>query len=328
MNQPTTNTENLKDAYRKVNLIGANSIGDVLDQGGGNWTAYPDSMMTTSGVDFPEHRGIVRDDNKFGLGVVKGRFEIINNPEAFTFFDTIVQDRQAEYKSYAEIDGGRKVIITAKTPKIADVRKGDPIQSEIKLINSFDGSTSFQVIFSVLRLVCTNGMTRKSKESVISIRHTKNKDARMQDAYKILMGANASWEIFLTECRTLAQKALDAQMVNQFISDLTAIKDEKPSQLNGKPISQFNPVENYFTTLLGLNLNNLSTNKYNSACDIANLTFTGKGNNGSSVWDLYSGTTEYYDHYRGTNPNKREKSSIIGSGATLKEKALDLALAF
>lgn len=322
--------------YVKTDIKGATTIDEVLDRANAKWNARTEGMITNSGIDFPEHFGIVRDDNNLGLGVVKGRYTIINNHEAFSFFDHLVQANEANYDSYSEVDGGKKVIVTARTPKIADVRLNDPIQSEIKMINSFDGSTAFQVIFSVLRLVCTNGMTRKSKENSISIRHTKSKDITMQNAHKVLLGASANWEKFLADAQTLANKALDYQMVTDFIGNLTAIRDGEQSDLIGKPVNQYNEVENYFSSLLSLKADKefsgvekaLSGNKYNEACEIANLTFSGKGNNGTSVWDLYNGATEYYDHHKGSNALAREKSSIIGNGANKKSLALDLALAF
>ena len=54
---------------------------------------------------------------------------------------------------------------------------------------------------------------------------------------------------------------------------------------------------------------------------------TGKGNKGQSVWDLYNGATEWVDHYKGNNEEKRFASAMFGDGANIKGKAFQSAMA-
>jgi len=243
-------------------------------------------------------KAIIRDDNKKCLGTVGNIYEIINNSEAFAFFDSIVGDNKASYKKYQEFNGGKKVCITARFNEKQAVNVGDEVGNQIQLINSFDGSTSFKVILSVLRLVCTNGMVSNSKEHIISIRHSKSKDQRMQQAFQVLGKSQKSFEIFMDNARQMAQKSIDVNMVDTFINELLSIDPEK----------------------------DISTKKQNAFDAINELVYTGKGNKGESVWDLYNGVTEYYDHVVGSNSDARVKSSMFSNGFKQKDKALNMAL--
>jgi len=284
---------------RATKIDKAQNIHEALEIAKGNWNAYPTEIMTANGVDLPNHKAILRDDNNSPLGIVGSKYELISNNEAFSFFDTLVADKQAKYKSYQEFDGGKKVVVTASFNRQAEVRVGDVVESEIKMVNSFDGSTSFQVMFNLLRLVCSNGMVSRTKENFVSIRHTKNKSARMQNAFTVLNSASNSWDRFLANCTTMNNKRIDQKIVENFINDLLKI------DVNEK----------------------VSTRKKNIAEQINELVYTGKGNNGSSVWDLYNASTEYADHYMGSSDETRAKSSMFGQGFNLKARALDLALA-
>jgi len=292
--------ENATDR-KSTNISKAKNINEVLEIASGNWNAYPIDIMTNSGIGLPDHKAILRSDNNYPLGIVGTKYELINNNEAFSFFDALVTENKAEYKSYREFDGGRKSVITARYNQNKAIRIDDHVESEITLINSFDGSTSFKVMFSALRLACTNGMVSRDKMHTISVRHTKNKNDRLQDALKVLTSAENSWQVFLNNCEQMNQKAIDTNMVETFINSLVGIDLEAEKEPSAR--------------------------KLNTAEKITELVYDGKGNKGESVWDLYNGATEYYDHYIGSNDSNREKSSLFGDSFNKKAKALELALA-
>jgi len=58
---------------------------------------------------------------------------------------------------------------------------------------------------------------------------------------------------------------------------------------------------------------------------VKNLFTHGQGNGQNTVWDLYNGYTEWVDHYRQSDDDKRLVSSTIGTGVGLKEKAFKVA---
>jgi hypothetical protein len=76
--------------------------------------------------------------------------------------------------------------------------------------------------------------------------------------------------------------------------------------------------------------------------DIENLIINGKGNSGRTKWDIWNGVTEYVDYQGGSRivgkkdmnsddlmeayASQRFERAILGTGAVLKQKAMDLLL--
>ena len=294
--------ETLNEIYKKTSIKGLSSIDEVLEKVNGNWIAEPQELITSGGLFVPKAKAIVRGDNNKVLGVVGERYNIIQNQEAFSFFDKVVESNKATYQDFVELDGGQKTILTANYGEKQEVAKNDIIRFQIKLINSFNGTSSFKIEHSALRLVCTNGMTRNEKFSTVSVRHSNNKEVRMKEALNLLTDSESYYQDFLLKCQSLTQKALDSKMIDTFLNNLLEIDPELPSK-------------------------EISTNKKNSKKEILHLANHGRGNKGESMWDLYNGSTEFVDHHKGSNSNKRLKSSTLGAGRTMKDRAFELALA-
>jgi hypothetical protein len=75
-------------------------------------------------------------------------------------------------------------------------RREDQLESrearEVVLINSHDGSSGFQLMAGVYRLVCSNGLIAYQQDCHIKLRHTGNAKAEViEGAYKIINGFDA-----------------------------------------------------------------------------------------------------------------------------------------
>lgn len=89
---------------------------------------------------------------------------------------------------------------------------------EIILVNSHDGSSSYQMVSGIYRLVCTNGMVRGDDTEDIRIAHKGNITSNVIDAaYKILgesstvfesMDAMKNTKLMLPEAHIFAESAL------------------------------------------------------------------------------------------------------------------------
>jgi len=269
------------------------SIDEVLEATNMMWIAEQHELITGSGINVPNHKAIVRADNKAVLGIVGQNYQPVQNTTAFAFLDTLVQKNKAVYENVFEVDNGSRMIVQAKLDNDFDVRAGDTVASYITMMNSFDGSTPFKVFFTPIRLFCTNQLTRawRSKADSITIKHTANVEAKADEAFKVLCAAQKYFEQFKVQSIIMAQKILDKKMVENFISSI------------------FNEEEKR------------STKTYNIIDEVLELSENGKGNNGNTVWDLYNGVTEYVDWYRGKDDDKRIASALLGSGNALKDKA-------
>ena len=262
-----------------------------------NWIAEPQQLITAGGKDVTSHKAIVRTDTGSVIGIVGKDWTPIQNAEAFAFFDTIVKEKGMQYIKAKEIDGGRRVFLQARLSQ-GEVRRGDIVENRLTLINGFDGSTSFTVRMTPMRLVCLNGLLSADKAHTISvrIRHTKSASERYEQALMVFAAAQTSFQSFLDSAKTLTQVILDKEMVRRFLNSCF----DDP--------------------------NNESTRIRNQKNQAYILSQKGAGNGQGTMWDLYNGVTEYVDHYRTKNAEKAEVSSLFGSGASLKERAFEAAL--
>jgi len=267
------------------------SIQDALDASGLNFIAEEVPLIGTNGLDIPDKKAIFRADNNAYLGTVGTAYHPTQNSLAMAFMDSIVQKQGFHYSSTTSKDDGAVSIITATSDKNDTIRVGDEVSRQIKLINGFNGKVGFGVEFLMNRLVCTNGLVRNERESVMRFKHTIRIQERMKVALQIFDESVGFHEDFIRMSRHLAQVAIDKTMVEKFVNGLYGEAHQNESK---KEI-------------------------------ITDIFQHGKGNKGETVWDLYNGVTEYVDHHHGKD-EKRLEYSIFGAGHTLKAKAWDLAV--
>jgi hypothetical protein len=187
------------------------------------------------------------------------------------------------------------------------IRLGDTCKSELNWGTSFDGTMGNSGWFTILRLVCLNGLTKKSKFQQFSVRHTKNSQSLIDERMALLLQSQKYFAEFKEAAKRLTQKVTDKKMVDSFINSVFA--EKKLNKKSGK-------VEH-------------STKTKNNIDEVKKLSRTGKGNGQGSAWDLYNGYTEWIDHKRGSDDEKRLVNStlISGDGYRKKEKAFSSLLA-
>ena len=255
-----------------------------------------------------DKKAIIREDTRELLGVATDKYQIVQNKNAFSFFDTVVGEGQAIYHSAGALGKGERIWILAKLPNDIYVNDNDKVEKYLCLTNSHDGKSSLRMYFTPVRVVCQNtlNMSMSDAKNGISIRHSGNIKMKIDEARKIL---NISINYY--------------QQFEETIKKFETIDMQKDS------------LNKYFDTLLGINDNEeVSTRKENIKHDLVGLFEHGKGQkigNKHSLWKAYNAVTEFVDHYRTVKNIDKDKSNKLnaiwfGSGAKLKEKAYKEAL--
>lgn len=128
----------------------------------------------------------VRTDTKDILGVVGKNYNILQNKEAFDFLDGLVEGG-ATIETGGTYRGSSASFITASTEPMNIL--GDEFKPYLLIMNSFDGSGSVRVMFTPVRVFCSNCLALAIKQAVnkVSIKHTNNLAVRMQTAKDILL---------------------------------------------------------------------------------------------------------------------------------------------
>ncbi|RZJ23713.1 MAG: DUF945 domain-containing protein [Acinetobacter sp.] len=136
----------------------------------------------------------VRSDNNTVLGVVGKDYQIVQNREAFNFFDSIVGGGEGIlYETAGALGNGERIFITAKLPGYIRVGSGDDVTEKyIFLTTSHDGSGSITAAFTPIRIVCQNTLNAslRSMTNVVRIKHTSGAKQRIENAHKIMGVAN------------------------------------------------------------------------------------------------------------------------------------------
>jgi phage/plasmid-like protein (TIGR03299 family) len=92
----------------------------------------------SSELEVPNYFANIRTDNNAVLGVVGKDYHIVQNREAFNFFDAIVGGGEGIlYETAGALGNGERIFITAKLPDYIRVGNGDDVTEKVHLPNHF-----------------------------------------------------------------------------------------------------------------------------------------------------------------------------------------------
>ncbi|MEJ5144689.1 DUF932 domain-containing protein [Sphingobacterium sp. MYb388] len=152
------------------------------------------TVMDGSEIEVPNNFANIRSDNNTVLGVVGKDYQIVQNNEAFSFFDAIVGNADGIlYETAGALGQGERIFITAKLPGYIRVGNGEDVTEKyIFLTTSHDGSGSITAAFTPIRIVCQNTLNAslRSMSNVVRIKHTTGAKQRLADAHKVMGIAN------------------------------------------------------------------------------------------------------------------------------------------
>ena len=133
------------------------------------------------------HYATYRTDTNDFLGLVKSRYKIVQNADAFGFFDNLITSDEAIFETAGALGKGERIFLLAKLPEDFKVG-GESIEKYIMLMNSHDGSSSVIAGLTNVRVVCNNTLQAalKGLENRISISHTSNATDKLKEAYKVM----------------------------------------------------------------------------------------------------------------------------------------------
>jgi len=154
-------------------------------------TALGDGILgkVSPGILVPDFYSTVRKDSEQVLGVVGKDYRVVQNTEAFAFFDSIVGGGEGIlYETAGALGKGERIFITAKLPSYIKVGKDDLIEQYLFLTTSHDGFGSITAAFTPVRIVCNNTLNAAMRNStnVIRIRHSSGAQDRLKQAHTLM----------------------------------------------------------------------------------------------------------------------------------------------
>jgi phage/plasmid-like protein (TIGR03299 family) len=148
----------------------------------------PDSDILIPEIEVANYYATVRSDNEEVLGVVGKDYEVVQNIDAFSFFDSIVDGDGIQYETAGALGRGERIFITAKLPDYIRVGRDDLIEQYLFLATSHDGYGSITAAFTPIRVVCQNTLNAafRNCSNSVKIRHTSSAKERLEQAHKVM----------------------------------------------------------------------------------------------------------------------------------------------
>jgi phage/plasmid-like protein (TIGR03299 family) len=277
-----------------------------------NHNAVPaiDNILQIADVQVPNFFATIRTDTEQVLGVVGKDYEVIQNKDAFTFFDAIVGGDGIMYETAGALGKGERIFITAKLPGYITVGKEDLIEKYLFLTTSHDGFGSITAAFTPIRIVCNNTLNAalRNCSNSIKIRHTQTAKERLEQAHKVMGIANRLSEdlerIFIRWSKVIiTDKSLKKLIQLAMVPNKEVLKNIQQGKQDELSTAFKNMCDNVYEYALSDPTQNTATSK-------------------ETVFGAYNAVTGYFQNVRMyKNDDAKVKSLLLGGTGQLRSQA-------
>jgi phage/plasmid-like protein (TIGR03299 family) len=284
------------------NVSGSLTTSQAIGVAGMDWTVKRERLRLPDGRKVGAF-ATIREDTNAVLGVVGERYAVLQNRDAFDWFQPFIEGGHATLDTAGQLNGGKRVWVLAKLNRDPIViAKGDEVTKFLLLSHGHDGSLCIRVGFTPIRVICRNtlAMAHKSDASqLIRVKHTK-RGVRSLDVIRDTIDAiDASFNATAEQYRALNNRSVNGADLRAYVTKVLGVED-KGTDTHGKTENRIR--------------------------DIVGLASDGIGNDGASLWSAYNGITQWLSHERGRDQDTRLDSLWFGIGAEMNRRALDVAL--
>jgi len=257
-----------------------------------------------------------RTDNGAILGDKVGTdYNIVQNVDAFSFFDSIVGGDGIQYETAGALGNGERIFITAKLPGYIKVGQDDCIEKYLFLTTSHDGSGSITAAFTPIRIVCQNTLNAalRNSSNTIRIRHTASAEDRLKEAHKVMGISNKLADELDGIFNQWAKVRITDKEVMQLIRQAMCPSREVLQSLkDGEELSTVfkNVCDNTFLYAMGSPTQQTDTTK-------------------GTLFGAYNAITGYFQNVKAYKDDEAKvKSVMFGTGLLRTQAAFDLCMGF
>lgn len=253
-----------------------------------------------------------RKDNNKVLGLVGGRYEIVQNKDAFAFFDAIIDNGEAIFETAGALGDGERIFVTAKLPEDMLVG-GEPCNKYIILTNSHDGTSSIIAGLTTVRIVCNNTLQAalKGLSNKVLIEHRTGAKERLSEAYKV-MNIASKYMVEVEEVfNGMAKAKCDDEKLRKYIQEV--MKPEYKVVLSEEE-------QDKMSTRFKNQVDSIYAFALSHPTQITNAT---RG----TVWGAYNAISGYYNYIAKFKSSEDKFSSqMFGNGHNKIQKGFAKAL--
>lgn len=295
---------------------------EVIERANLDWEVVKKPVYAFDGEHFcviPGHQATIRA-NSWGkkdcrpFGLVGDNYQILQNHEAFRFFDPVVESGCVTYETAGALGDGEQIWVLAKVKEDIYVKGKDQIKRYLLLSNGHDGRTALQVRFTPVRVVCWNTLSAalaKGKD-LIKSHHGRGMHSRLENKQEDLKSILAHYDTLADHFERFVNKTMIENMLPTYLKSVFPDPKRKPNQKDRtyeEAVAQNNQLREKSSQLFA----------------------EGRGNTETPIrgtlWAAYNGVTELVDHYFAYQDRwQRLESVCLGDGHRIKQRAFDVAL--
>lgn len=317
---------NVENGRANVMVVGRpawHNLGQVLDnpataeeaiqEAGLGWDVEIRPIFLADGTEIPRRFATVRADTNTPLGVVSDRYQVLQNTEVFTFFDSVVERDEAVYHSAGVLGKGERIWVMAKLPEHITISGIDNTNVYVTLLSGHDGKTGAMAFVHLERIVCNNTLQvalrqGRGMNKFVKFRHGAGIIENIRDGALLLGIINQYREDITDAFSGLAATRVDRHYTKAFVDALfPALPKDVVEKMKRTPS---------FEIYRGQVLDAIERG---AGQDMPTTEGTAFG--------LFNGVTFFLDNMRkghGNNPSKKQNSIWFGDSARVRQRAYDL----
>jgi phage/plasmid-like protein (TIGR03299 family) len=294
-------------------LENAPSIEEGIKLAGLDWNVSLRPAITNDddSINLDTHKIVVRDDIKQPLGIVGNNYQVLQNKDAFSFFEPFVENEMASLETAGSLFNGKKVFILAKiNSDNMVVDKNDEIEKYILLSNAHDGSQALRIGFTPIRVVCNNTLTaahNSNASQLIRLNHKGNIVQTLSELRETMDLINQQFLATEEQYRYLATKEINTEDLRNYVKQVFSVKKleniidehEESEKIEAERKRLIARVEEIFE---------LEPVK--------------------NAWTMYNSVNYYLNHERSKDLETRYNQMWFGYAKRLDQKALKLAMEY
>lgn len=241
------------------------------------------------------------------LGMVTARYQPLQNVDAFSFFDPIVDQKTATFETAGALGAGERIWVLAKMPGVIKVVRGDECAKYLLLSNTHSGQGAVIVKFTAIRVVCENTLlwALQDGQQAFRVQHSLKMADRLAEVSRLIAAAKAAYEEAEKAFARLAATPIkDDAMLDNYLGALFPRSEAQKKQKQDP--QRWTEIKKLLDEKEDLKMSGVQ----------------------GTLWAAYNAVTRFEDwrEARDSTPSKHLDRIWFGSGADLKVKALNEAV--
>lgn len=193
---------------------------DAISLAGLDWKVIQESVYDKNCIEIPNYKFNIRDYDRAVLGLVKDRYTIVQNSEAFEFTDSMLGDG-VTYETAGSLCGGSRVWLLAKMPEMFKIA-GEDYENYLIFTNGHDGMHSIKVSLTPVRVVCNNTLQLALRQSkrIWTVKHSSSISGRSHEAKEFLIGSKKYSVMLTKDLESKAARNTDTMKLYNLIPEI------------------------------------------------------------------------------------------------------------